>query len=536
MYRTIIIAALVAVLTSVAILAQIVLNQQPLSQQPLMADAVSVYLFVPGFVPEPLPDFDPNDQELAALWKAVEAVQKEHAAVRAEHSQRLMPFFQRERQIRREFERIQDERRVQAGFPPIGRVIRGSAVEPPLPDVDPSDQELYELKRQFDAVIKELEPLQVEGSQRYWVFYHKESEARQDFLNKLGERRIEELRSRAVEDIDVSQIGLNVSNFPAMDGSAHFVNLARLVTYRVLDVPHQWTVEAVKAGHRCETVKLQVVADGENAAAVNELLRNFEGTHQAYLNLIGSETPSADLIIVDRQPTAEELAAARLRDIEFDVRPVALDALVLLVNRRRNPVQNLSIEQVLDIYDPHVSANGRFTREFTPDRWWTAFGAPSQSVSVVTPFEQERNSGSRELMDDFLAKHRQAVQPGQMVLRIQPTHTGRLTNRGHWQGAAFNVHSHGHGNAIAYSSFHHEYFMQLLADVRMIRIEGIAPSTETIRNRTYPITTEVFIVTKKGIDEDSPAAKLRDFLLSDDGQRLVYAAGYVPIVGRCPAD
>jgi len=513
--------------SSVSVQKPIVLNQQSL-----------IEIAVPErtFVSEPVHDLDPNVQELAALWKAVEAVQKEHDIADAKLYRRLMPLFQKEWQIREDFMRVQDKRREQARLPPIGHVISDSALMPPLPDFDPSDQKLSELKKQFDAIKEEQKPLQVEFSQQYGHFYQKESEARQNFLNKFGERRIEELHSRVAEDIDLSHTRLSISNFPAIDGSAHFANLARLATYRILDIPHKWTAEAVKAGYRCETVRLQVVADGENADAVNEFLRNFEGTHQAYLNLIGNERVSADLIIVDRQPAAEELAFARLCHVELDVRPIALDALVLLVNRKWNPVRNLSIEHVLEIYDPHVSANGRFMQTFTPDRWWTEFGVPHQFASMIAPYEQDRNSGSRELMDDFLAKHRQAVQPGQMILRIQSTHTGRLTNEGYWQGAALNVHSHGHGNAIAYSSYHHEYFMQLLADVRMISVEGVAPSTETIRNRTYPITTEVFVVTKKGMDEDSPAVELRNFLLSDAGQCLVYAAGFVPIAERYPAD
>ena len=71
--------------------------------------------------------------------------------------------------------------------------------------------------------------------------------------------------------------------------------------------------------------------------------------------------------------------------------------------------------------------------------------------------------------------------------------------------------------------------MHLNPNVKTISIGDIAPSTETIRNRSYPAITEVFVVTRKGIADDSPTAKLRDFLFSEAGQQLVYESGHVPI-------
>ena len=55
------------------------------------------------------------------------------------------------------------------------------------------------------------------------------------------------------------------------------------------------------------------------------------GTHSAYLNLINGE---ADLILVARSPSMEELELAQLSGVEFDIRPVALDAFVFIVNEK----------------------------------------------------------------------------------------------------------------------------------------------------------------------------------------------------------
>ena len=37
--------------------------------------------------------------------------------------------------------------------------------------------------------------------------------------------------------------------------------------------------------------------------------------------------------------------------------------------------------------------------------------------------------------------------------------------------------------------------------------------------------TEVFVVTQKGIDDDSPTAQLQDFLFSEAGQKVLYKWG-----------
>ena len=58
------------------------------------------------------------------------------------------------------------------------------------------------------------------------------------------------------------------------------------------------------------------------------------GTHSAYLNLINGE---ADLILVARSPSMEELELAQLSGVAFDIRPVALDAFVFIANEN-NPL------------------------------------------------------------------------------------------------------------------------------------------------------------------------------------------------------
>ena len=481
-------------------------------------------------------------------------------------------------------------------FAPVVYESAVPANEPP--PFDPNDAELSELWKNIVNLQEERTALQTEYNRQLRDLSQKESEAQTTFLHKFGERRIEELqRRRTAKEIDVSKTGLTALNFPEINGSEGCINLARLVTFRVLDVPYKWMGGTPRGGTAqsplAQTAGLWAAIDeekaGENAVSVaKEILRNFAGCHQAYRSLIeelplaGSQRDSIgvyvslvpfgqepippgvstliprvihggaqeitapqkripiDLILVSRKPSADELALAEQHNVEFDVRPIALDALVLIVNRR-NPVQSLTIDQILTIYDPidkpgdiqmmprhnDLPYDGRRS-----SLKWSDFGGFQEELgfdyTYIYQCEKERNSGCRELMDDFLEKHRSLILPADKIaLRTQPFYTGNLMGVRSMMGPLYALNDNVTG--IAYSVFQYEHFIHLNPNLKMVAINGIEPSSETIADGTYPAITEVYVVTKKGIAEDSPAAKLRDFLLSEEGQRLVYESGYVPI-------
>ena len=89
---------------------------------------------------------------------------------------------------------------------------------------------------------------------------------------------------------------------------------------------------------------------------------------------------------------------------------------------------------------------------------------------------------------------------------------------------ALNSNKHG----VGYSVFYYEQLMSGSPKTKAIAVDGIEPTYETIRDRKYPYTCEVFVVTRKGLDENAPARRLRDWLRSPEGQAVVRESGYVP--------
>ena len=87
--------------------------------------------------------------------------------------------------------------------------------------------------------------------------------------------------------------------------------------------------------------------------------------------------------------------------------------------------------------------------------------------------------------------------------------------------------------AIGYS--YRFYATELLRDkkIKLLSLDGVAPTDENIRNGTYPLGQTMYMVTGWKTGQDDPrrgnVRKIMDYILSPEGQKLVRDTGYVPI-------
>jgi phosphate transport system substrate-binding protein len=64
--------------------------------------------------------------------------------------------------------------------------------------------------------------------------------------------------------------------------------------------------------------------------------------------------------------------------------------------------------------------------------------------------------------------------------------------------------------------------------VKMLSLNGVYPSAENIRNGSYPVVARFYAIYRA--DNDNPNIPLLiDWLLSEEGQKLIEASGYVPL-------
>ena len=258
-------------------------------------------------------------------------------------------------------------------------------------------------------------------------------------------------------------------NFPRMDGSTSTAPLAQAAA---------------------------VVLLGEPREAVAELA-DFNRTTQSFRNLAAG---LSDILIVS-EPTPEVFEELRALGFELEMAPIALDALVFVVNES-NPVTNLTIEQIQGIY------TGRITN-------WREVGG--NDVDII-PFQRNPEAGSQVLMEKL-------VMDG---LNMAEAPTQRfMTAFGMGEMISAIRGFDGSANAIGYTVFYFAEDMRMAEGLRIIAVDGARPGADTIRSGEYPFLNPYYVVIGAHEPKDSPARIMYNWLLSDEGQALVSHEGYV---------
>lgn len=80
--------------------------------------------------------------------------------------------------------------------------------------------------------------------------------------------------------------------------------------------------------------------------------------------------------------------------------------------------------------------------------------------------------------------------------------------------------------AIGYSYLYYVNKLVESSGIRVLAINGIAPTTENLQSGIYPYTVNYYAVYRKG---DSNTEAFVNWLISDAGQLAVRQAGYVPL-------
>jgi phosphate transport system substrate-binding protein len=213
------------------------------------------------------------------------------------------------------------------------------------------------------------------------------------------------------------------------------------------------------------------------------------------------QPPPVSLILVT-PPSDEELRHAKAAGVTLEKEPVALDGFVFIVHRD-NPVESLTLEQVRGIY------TGAITN-------WQEVGGSNQKIQA---FQREEGSGSQTAMVQMVMQGTPMLPPP-MVASIQGM--GGLVD----EVAAYQNDA----SSIGYSFEYYVKNLYVNEDIKVLRIEGIEPSSANYLDGSYPLTTAYYAVIRGDEPADSPARRLRDFLLTDTGQRVIEAAGYTRAV------
>jgi phosphate transport system substrate-binding protein len=232
-------------------------------------------------------------------------------------------------------------------------------------------------------------------------------------------------------------------------------------------------------------------------------------TAQAYSELISG---SVDLIVA-LQPSDEQLERAKKAGVELHLTSIAKEAFVFFVNGQ-NSVSDLSIEQIQDIYLKKITN-------------WRQVGG---NDTKIIPFQRPDNSGSQTTMVKEVMRDKALPLP--LIEEFFETmykvvrDVARYRDYEEAIGYSFRFFTR---EMMRYTSSHRARFT--LADdaapVKLLSVNGVAPTEENIRNGRYPLTVDIFAITA---DTSNPnVRKLIDWLISPQGQELIEKVGYVGI-------
>ena len=212
-----------------------------------------------------------------------------------------------------------------------------------------------------------------------------------------------------------------------------------------------------------------------------DVTANYSGTGSG-AGVEAALSGTADIGLASRALKDEEKAEGAVENI------IALDGVAVVVNPA-NGVEDLSVEDIAKI----------FTGEITN---WGELGGEDLEIAVLG---REDGSGTRTAFEEIVGVE------GTCVYKNEYGSTGDVIG---------NVASN--PNAIGYAS------LSAVDDtVKAVKVNGVAPSEETVKDGTYEIQRPFVMVTVEGAELSEAAQAFLDYAMSDEVAEQIAIAGAV---------
>ncbi len=168
---------------------------------------------------------------------------------------------------------------------------------------------------------------------------------------------------------------------------------------------------------------------------------------------------------------------------------LAYDGIAVVVNPA-NPVQDLELDTIARIY------RGEITN-------WKEIGGNDGEIVLIG---REAGSGTRDGFESIIGAKNKCD------YRQELTSTGDVVTT-----------VSGSPNAIGYASV-----ASIKDSVKALRVGGIMPTEETVKDGSYAMRRPFLLVTKQNVKLSDHAQKFFDFAMSEQAAKYIYQAGVVP--------
>jgi phosphate transport system substrate-binding protein len=227
----------------------------------------------------------------------------------------------------------------------------------------------------------------------------------------------------------------------------------------------------------------------------------ISGTGGGFKKFSAGEIDIAD---ASRPIEEKEVAACKENGIEFVELPIAFDGLSIVVNPQNTALDDISVDELKMIWSPDSKIKS-----------WDQVraGFPQEPMKLYGP-------GTDSGTFDYFTK---AIVGTEKSSRSD--YQASEDDNSLVQGVA------GDKGSLGY--FGYAYYEQNKDKLKLLKVNGVLPSPETIADGTYqPLSRPLFIYVNKKSLETKPAVKAMVEYLLKNGSELITSVGYVPL----PAD
>jgi phosphate transport system substrate-binding protein len=210
---------------------------------------------------------------------------------------------------------------------------------------------------------------------------------------------------------------------------------------------------------------------------------------------------TVDIANASRSIKNEEIAAAEANGVRPVEHSVARDAIAIVVHPS-NPVDNLSIDQLSDIYQGHITN-------------WQQVGGEDRPIVLLS---RESNSGTHVYFLEQIVrrgdkKDKSLFSPDTLLLPSS-------------EGISAEVRQN--PNAIGYDGLGYVTPDQkVIAVARSADEPYVLPTAASVNSGEYPIARDLYMYTPG--EPTGAIATYLDWILNDEAQEIVRELGFVPL-------
>jgi phosphate transport system substrate-binding protein len=224
------------------------------------------------------------------------------------------------------------------------------------------------------------------------------------------------------------------------------------------------------------------------------------GTSDGFEAFCQGDTQISD---ASRPIEAEEIQACKKAGVKYIEIPIAYDGISVVVNKKGNDwAYDITSEELKKMWEP--SAEGKVTKWSQVRSSW-----PDKPLDLYGPGTE---SGTYEFFNGEIVGNEEEVNRQSDVEMSEDDNV--LV-----QGVS------GDANALGY--FGYSYYENNLDTLRALELDGVKPTTDTIRSGKYPLSRPLFVyVSTEALKKNKAVVPFVDFYLANL-DKLVNAAKYV---------